>query len=159
MATTSPGKRKASNVHRASGNKKGSAKRRPLITSGKAVEIVSHISDATKKQLQIVGKRLQTAKEKEARSLQDISGKIRQFVITTSQLTKLKIEIHNLKEEHENLLQVMGENLWNMHKAGKTTRIQSKFKYDFQKLKDLEKELSAKKRAATRATSFLKKFH
>ena len=50
----------------------------------------------------------------------------------------------------------MGENLWNMHKANTVTGIKSKFKYDFDKLAELESEIAEKEKTASEITAYLK---
>jgi hypothetical protein len=132
-------------------------KKSRAVNSAHVYNIMSNISEVTGRKLKRLRKGLGSATEKETKVLKDISGKVRQFANKATELTRLKIELHNLKEEHEGLLRVMGENLWNMHRANRMTRLKSKFKYDFKRLQEVEAEIKEKKRAATRITTFLKK--
>jgi hypothetical protein len=134
-----------------------SRKKAGAIDSGNVNNVVSNISEATGRQLKRFRKGLGSAAETEPKVLKDISEKVRQFANKATELTRLKIELHNLKEEQETLLRVMGENLWNMHRAGKMTRLKTKFRYDFNRLEEVVTEIKEKKRAATRITRSLKK--
>jgi ElaB/YqjD/DUF883 family membrane-anchored ribosome-binding protein len=131
-------------------------KKSPVVNSDNVNSIISNISDVTGRQLKRLRKGLGSATEKETNVLKDISEKVHQFANKETELTRLKIELPNLKEEHEGLLRVMGENLWNMHRANRMTRLKSKFKYDFKRLQEVEAEIKEKKRTAARITTFLK---
>jgi len=118
--------------------------------------MISHISKVTQRQIRNLGDKVISAKDREKLLLKDITEKVRNFANKATQLTKLKIELHNLREEHEDLLKVMGDNLWNMHKADKMSNIKSKFKYDFKRLAELESEIADKKKTASEIAAYLK---
>lgn len=87
--------------------------------------------------------------------IKDITKQVRDFAKLAAQLTKLKIDLHNIKQEHENVLRLMGENLWNMHKADQLRNVKSKFAYDFSKLAALEEELSYIEKETSRIQDIL----
>ena len=156
MAETKIKKKRASKPRSAATKKKPARKKTSKVSSNEAGEMISHISNATQRQIRNLGEKVISAKERETILLKDITEKVRNFARNATKLTKLKIELHNLGEEHEDLLKVMGDNLWNMHKADKVTNIKSKFKYDFKRLAELESEIADKKKTASEITGILK---
>ncbi len=156
MAETRTKKKRASKSRTSTSTKKSVRKKTRKVTSNETGEMISQISDVTQRQIKRLGEKISSAKEREKLLLKDITAKVRNFASKATQLTKLKIELHNLQEEHEDLLKVMGDNLWNMHKADKVTNIKSKFKYDFKRLSELESEIAAKKKTASEITGILK---
>ena len=156
MAETKTKKKRSAKPGTTAVKKKPARKKPKKAASDEAAEMVSHISDATQKQIRKLGKKIISTKDKEKLLLKDITEKVRNFANQATQLTKLKIELHNLNEEHENLLKLMGDNLWNMHKANKVTNIKSKFKYDFKRLEEVESEIADKEKTASEVTASLK---
>jgi hypothetical protein len=156
MAETKTKKKRASKSRTSTTAKKTARKKTSKVSSNEAGEMISHISDATQMQIRNLKEKVISAKDREKIILKDITEKVRNFANKATQLTKLKIELHNLQEEHEDLLKVMGDNLWNMHKADKMTNIKSKFKYDFKRLAELESEIAGKKKTASEITGILK---
>lgn len=156
MAETKTKKKRASKSRTSTTAKKTARKKTSKVSSNEAGEMISHISDATQMQIRNLKEKVISAKDREKIILKDITEKVRNFANKATQLTKLKIELHNLQEEHEDLLKVMGDNLWNMHKADKVTNIKSKFKYDFKRLAELESEIAEKKKTASEITGILK---
>jgi hypothetical protein len=116
------------------------------ISASEKKEMITHITDATQKQLQKIGDKVSATKEKDIGILKDLAKKIRLFANDATELTKIKITIHNLKHEHDSMLKVMGENLFNMHKSKKVKNVDTKFKYDFNKLEAIEKEIADKEK-------------
>ena len=156
MAETKSKKKRASKSRTSTTAKKTARKKSSKVSSNEAGEMISHISDATQMQIRNLKEKVISAKDREKIILKDITEKVRNFANKATQLTKLKIELHNLQEEHEDLLKVMGDNLWNMHKADKVTNIKSKFKYDFKRLAELESEIDWKKKTVVEITGILK---
>ena len=156
MAETKTKKKRASKSRTSTTAKKTARKKTSKVSSNEAGEMISHISDATQMQIRNLKEKVISAKDREKIILKDITEKVRNFANKATQLTKLKIELHNLQEEHEDLLKVMGDNLWNMHKADKVTNIKSKFKYDFKRLAELESEIAGKKKTVVEITGILK---
>ena len=156
MAETKTKKKMSSKSRTSTTAKKTARKKTSKVSSNEAGEMISHISDATQMQIRNLKEKVISAKDREKIILKDITEKVRNFAHKATQLTKLKIELNNLQEEHEDLLKVMGDNLWNMHKADKVTNIKSKFKYDFKRLAELESEIAGKKKTASEITGILK---
>jgi hypothetical protein len=120
-------------------------------------ERITHISDtkeahdllnATRSQLGKLGDKLHEAADKGMHMVKDIAEEVHRFSHDATELTKIRIEIHNLKSDKNNLLTVMGEKLRNLHKAKKLANIKPKFKYDFNKLDELDKKISEKTKEA-----------
>jgi tRNA U34 5-carboxymethylaminomethyl modifying GTPase MnmE/TrmE len=156
MAETKTQKKRVSRSRTTASTKKAARKKTSKVSSNETREMISHISKVTQRQIRNLGDKVISAKDREKLLLKDITEKVRNFANKATQLTKLKIELHNLREEHEDLLKVMGDNLWNMHKADKVTNIKSKFRYDFKRLEDLESEINKKKKSASEITAYLK---
>ena len=156
MAETKTKKKRVSRSRTTASTKKAARKKTSKVSSNETREMISHISKVTQRQIRNLGDKVISAKDREKLLLKDITEKVRNFANKATQLTKLKIELHNLREEHEDLLKVMGDNLWNMHKADKVTNIKSKFRYDFKRLEDLESEINKKKKSASEIIAYLK---
>jgi DNA polymerase II small subunit/DNA polymerase delta subunit B len=137
-------------------NRKSPKKAPKKISASEKKEMLAHISETTQTQLKKISDKISASKEKDISILKDLAEKIRRFAGEATDLTKIKIEIHNLKNEHDNLLKVMGENLWNMHKAGTVKNVAKKFRYDFQKLEEIEKKIAEKEEEAAGITLDLK---
>jgi hypothetical protein len=103
---------------------------------------------ATRSQLGKLGDRLHEATEKGMHAVKEIAEEVHRFSHDATELTKKKIEIHNLKNEKNNLLALMGQKLRNLHKAKKLSNIQPKFSYDFNKLDELDTLIAEKEREA-----------
>ena len=156
MADTKKAKKKTSKSG-TTGTAGTSVRKKPAKkSSADTGEMISHLSEATQKQLKTLGEKLSSAKDKEKVVIMDIAEKVRQFANKATQLTKIKIDIHNLKEEHESLLKLMGENVWNMYKTDNLKNIKSKFTYDFERLKEVESELAEKEKTSSEITKGLK---
>ena len=156
MADTKKAKKKTSKSS-TTGTAGTSVRKKPAKkSSADTGEMISHLSEATQKQLKTLGEKLSSAKDKEKVVIMDIAEKVRQFANKATQLTKIKIDIHNLKEEHESLLKLMGENVWNMYKTDNLKNIKSKFTYDFERLKEVESELAEKEKTSSEITKGLK---
>jgi uncharacterized coiled-coil protein SlyX len=102
----------------------------------------------TKKQLGKLGEKLQDARHKGMHFAREIAEEVHRFATDATDLTKTKIEIHNLKKEREILLQLMGEKLKNLSHAGQLTNVKSKFRYDLKKLDELEAAIAEKEKDA-----------
>jgi hypothetical protein len=102
----------------------------------------------TKKQLGKLGEKLQEARHKGMHFAREIAEEVHRFATDATELTKTKIEIHNLKKERETLLQLMGEKLKNLSHAGQLTNVRSKFSYDLKKLDELEATIVEKEKDA-----------
>lgn len=104
--------------------------------------------DGTKHQLSTLGARLQEAGHRGMQFVREIAEEVHRFATDATELTKIKIEIHNMNKERETLLQVMGEKLKNLYHANQLKNIRSKFSYDFKKLDELEASIREKQKDA-----------
>jgi hypothetical protein len=109
---------------------------------------VHDVMETTRVQLRKLGIKLHDATDKGIHVVKEIAEEVHRFSHDATELTKLKIEIHHLKSEHNKLLKLMGERLRNLHKANMLRDIHSKFSYDFQKLDELEENLARKEKEA-----------
>ncbi|MBC8412388.1 MAG: hypothetical protein ISR96_09095 [Nitrospira sp.] len=100
--------------------------------------------------------KLSKAAEKGVNAIKEVAEKIHLFADDATELTKRKIEYHNLQKEHEKLLILMGIQLRNMNKSNTLNNVKNKFKYDFQKLNDIETELIVIESEIEKLTSELK---
>lgn len=100
--------------------------------------------------------RLNEAADKSVSAVKDVVEKIHQFSSEATDLTKIKLELHNLQREHEKLLLLIGEQVRNMYKANKLTNIRSKLKYDLKKLDELESGIDEKEKEVNRLAADLK---
>lgn len=116
---------------------------------GEAADRGLHDSlETTKKQLGKLGERLHEARNKGMHFAREIAEEVHRFATDATELTKVKIEIHNLKKEREALLQLMGEKLKNLYHSGQFRNVQSKFSYDLNKLEKIEAAIIEKEKDA-----------
>jgi hypothetical protein len=104
--------------------------------------------DSTRKQLWKLGEKLYEAKDKGIHIAKEIAEEVQRFATDATELTRLKLEIHNMKKDRDNLLMLMGEKLKNMYHAGRLSNVRSKFQYDFNKLEELEAQIIKKEKEA-----------
>ncbi|MCK5512303.1 MAG: hypothetical protein KAI96_05815 [Thermodesulfovibrionia bacterium] len=119
-------------------------------------DVIPHLSDTTRVQLKKLGDKLHEASDKGVHVAKEIAEKIRLFANETTEITKIKIELHSLKKQRENLLLLMGEQLRNLYKSHQLTHIQTKFTYDFKKLDELEATIAEKEKGIKKTSSNLK---
>ncbi len=119
-------------------------------------ETSHHKLDNTKARLKELGDKLSEAADKGVHAIKEVAEKIHQFAGEATDLTKLKIELHNLQKEREKFLILMGEQLRNLHKSNKLRNIQTKFKYDFKKIDEIETSIAEKEKEVSRLASDLK---
>ncbi len=112
--------------------------------------------NTAREQLRNLGDRLHEATGKGVHAVKEIAEEVRHFANGATELTKLRIEIHHLKNERHKLLALMGEKLRNLHRAQRVTSIQSKFTHDFKKLDELEEIISEKEERALKVSSDIK---
>ncbi len=112
--------------------------------------------ETTRDQLRKLKDKLSEAADKGVHAIRDAAGKIHQFAGDATELTRLKIELHNLQKEREKFLILMGEQLRNLHKSDKLRNIKAKLKYDFEKIDEIEKTIAEKEREAARLAADIK---
>ncbi len=91
---------------------------------------------------------LNEAVEKGSVFIKDMYEKVRHFSGEATELTRLKIDIRNLKSEREHLYTDMGKRLWDLKQTGNFRGINSVFEKDFTRLEEIEKEIDNKEKEA-----------
>ena len=82
--------------------------------------------------------------------IREVFGKVKDFSVDATELTRLKVEIYRLKGDRERMLTVIGEKLWELRDSDKLTAIRSLFTEDFKKLDEINGEISKKEKAASK---------
>jgi hypothetical protein len=138
-------------------SKKTSARRRkkqdvPLedIESSMEGMALTDFARSTKEELKKLGEHIHEATDKGIHVAREIAEDVRKYAQDATTLTKLKIELHNLKEERDKTYSLMGKHLSNLYKAKKLSSIKTKFKYDFAKLKEIESAIDEKEKLAAK---------
>jgi uncharacterized coiled-coil protein SlyX len=122
----------------------------------KGVHIAHDVSDSMRKGFQKLGDTLSDAKNKGVHAIKEVAEKIRLFAHDSTELTKLKIELHNLRKEKEKLFMLMGEQLANLYKSHDLSQIENKFTYDFKRLDELETTIAEKEKDSEKFSTDLK---
>jgi len=111
---------------------------------------LSDLAQSTKEELIKLGDKIHEATDKGIHVAHEITEDVNRFAKNATELTKLKIDLHNLKEEKEKLFSLMGEQLRNLYKTDKLSRIKSRMKADFIRLDKLESLIDEKEKLASR---------
>ena len=111
---------------------------------------LSDFAQSTKDQLMKLGDRIHEAADKGIHVVHDIADDVHSFATNATDLTKLKIDLHNLKEERTKLYSLMGEQLRNLYLTNKLSGIKTRMKADFARLDELESSIDEKQKLATR---------
>ena len=104
--------------------------------------------ETTEEKLRKMGDKLSEAADKGVMALKEVFDRVKDFSSDAAELTKLKIEIRNLKTDREKLYASMGMRLWEMKKEDKFRNVQSAFNEDFTKLEDFEDKIAKKEKQA-----------
>ena len=102
--------------------------------------------ESTKDELKKLGEKIHEATDKSLHVAKEIAEDVRRFSRDATDLTKIKIELHNLKTEKEKRYTLIGKHLRNLHKAQNLKNIRSKFKKDFTALDELESDINKKEK-------------
>lgn len=113
-------------------------------------EALTDFADNTKEQLKKLGDKIYEATDKGVHVVKDIAEQVQRFAKDATELTKLRIDLHNLKGERTKLYTLMGEQLRNLYVSKKLTYIKKRFKNDFIRLEELEKEISDKEKRVSK---------
>jgi hypothetical protein len=111
---------------------------------------LSDFAESTKKELKRLGDRIHEAADKSVHLAKDIAGDVQKFARDATDLTRTKIDLHNLRAEREKLYSLMGQHITNLYKENKLTKIKTRFKDDFAKLDELEAAIDEKNKLAER---------
>lgn len=93
-----------------------------------------------------VGDKLGEAAQKSMDAARDILEKVRFFASGATELTRLKIDVANLKSDRKRFIEEMGEKVWQLQKSGKLDKASDELKPTFQKVEDLESRISEKEK-------------
>lgn len=102
----------------------------------------------TKIELKKLGEQIHEATGKGVHKAKEIAEDVRKFAKDATNLTMLKMELHNLKTERDRLYAAMGKRLANLYKTSKLSNIKTSFKSDITKLRKLESEIKKKEKEA-----------
>jgi hypothetical protein len=104
--------------------------------------------ETTEEKLRRMGDKLSEAADKGVMALKEVFERVKDFSSDAAELTKLKIEIRNLKSDREKLYASMGKKLWDMKKEDKFRNVQSAFSEDFAKLEKFADKIAEKEKQA-----------
>ncbi len=107
-------------------------------------------AETTKADLNKLGDKIHEATDKGVHVVRDIADHVQRFARDATELTKLKIDLHNLRSERIKLYTLMGEQLRNLFISKKLTKIKTRFADDFQKLQEIETAIAEKEKSASR---------
>jgi hypothetical protein len=93
-----------------------------------------------------MGDRLSTIAQKAYDAVKDGVQKLSDYASEGSQIAKMKFEILNLSSDRKSLLREVGQKLWKLHKEKSLVNIDEKFKKEFEKIAQLEKQIAAKEK-------------
>ena len=82
--------------------------------------------------------------------LKEVFGKVKDFSVDATELTRLKVEIHRLKGDRDRMFTVMGEKLWEFKDSDKIAELKVLFGEDFKKVEQLNKDIEAKEKLASK---------
>ena len=110
---------------------------------------LTDFAETTKEELKKLGDKIHEATDKGVHIVRDIAGHVQRFASDATELTKLRIDLHSLKNERTKLYTLMGEQLRNLYLSKKLTNIQKRFKDDFTRLDELEAVIAEKEKLAS----------
>lgn len=111
---------------------------------------LSNFAETTKAELKKLSDKIHEATDKGVHVVKDIADHVQRFANDATELTKLKIELHSLRNERTKLYTLMGEQLRNLFVSKKLTKIKTRFADDFKKLQELETAIAEKEERASR---------
>lgn len=76
------------------------------------------------------------------------SERVAKFTGSATRLSRLKMEIHNLRNQLHKVHLESGKKLWQMHQENKLSEIDTAFSEEFAQIADLEKQIRTKEKEA-----------
>lgn len=148
MAKTTKKRVKASRRKKTSVSKK--VKDTPLAEVESSFEKMALMDFAqnTREELAKLGEKIHEASDRGVHAAREIAKNVRQFAAHATNLTKDKIDLHNLRLERDKHYLAIGEKLLRLHKANKLSSVREKFKRDFLKLVHIESAIAEKEKLA-----------
>jgi hypothetical protein len=107
-------------------------------------------SESTEEKIKKVGDKISEVADKGMDVLKDVFEKVKDFSTDAAELTKLKVEISNYKNDRKKMYQAMGEKLWDLKKSNKFSGIETAFDEEFEKITALEKKIAQKEKEASK---------
>ncbi len=126
----------------------------PLKQIKKAVnresEMQDNMADATREQLKKLGDKLSEATDKGVHVARDIADRVRHFASEATELTKLKVEIHKLKNAQDRLIFDIGSKFVELYKNQKLSNIESVFADDLTQLEYIKSQIAIKEKGVNK---------
>lgn len=113
--------------------------------------------ETTRKQLGKLGEKMHEASDKGIHFVKELAEEVHRFATDAAEMTKIKIEIHNLKKERDSIFMIMGQRLKNMYHARKLSNIRSKFQNDMSRLDQIEADIAGKEKEAEKLSLDIRK--
>jgi len=146
-ATKSRKKTPGKTTRKTAGAKKKNVSLDEVETSLEAMALTDFTS-STRDELKKLGDKIHEAADRGVHIVKDIAEEVQRYAKDATERTRIKIELHNLKAERDKLYTLMGEQLRNLYKSKKLTNINRRFKEDFKRLDELEKEINEHEKQA-----------
>jgi hypothetical protein len=102
---------------------------------------LSDFVKTTKDELKKLGEKIHEATDKGVHVVKEIAEEVHHYAKDKTELTRLRIELHNMKEERDNLYSLIGQQLRNMYKSNRLSYVKKKFKTEFDRLDELDREI------------------
>jgi hypothetical protein len=134
------------------GKKKRSLKRKVKNTSlaedEYSIEKMALLDFAqnTKEDLKHLGDKIHEASDRGVHVAREIAEDVRHFAVNALNLTKVKIDLHNLRAERDSRYSTIGKKLLKLYKADKLSSVKKSFKKDFARLVEIESAISEKEK-------------
>jgi hypothetical protein len=135
-----------------SGKKKRSVKRKVKNTSLAEDEFsiekmaLLDFAENTKEDLKHLGDKIHEASDRGVHVAREIAEDVRHFAVNALNLTKVKIDLHNLRAERDKRYSLIGKKLLKRYKANKLSNVRGNFKKDFARLVEIESAISEKEK-------------
>ncbi len=148
MAAKSPKKKTAAKRKR---KVKEKAQDVPLeqIESDMEHSALNDFAETTKADLKKLGDKIHEATDRGVHVVKDIAEHVQRFANDATELTKIKIDLHNLKSERTKLYTLMGEQLRNLYISKELTGLKKRFTSEFKKLDELETAIADKEKRSS----------
>ena len=111
---------------------------------------LSDFAESTKEELKKLGDKIHEATDRGVSVVKEIADEVQRFAKDKTELTRLKIDLHNLRAEREKLYTLMGEQLVNLYKAKKLSNLKTRLKADFARYDELQSFIDEKEKLAAK---------
>lgn len=111
---------------------------------------IKEFAESARADMKRLGDKIHDAADQGIHVVKEIAKEVRKFSLNATDLTKVKVDLHNLSKEKERRYALLGKKLKKLYNTQKLTNIKSKFNKDFEKLGKIESEIAQKKKLETR---------